>query len=267
MPASTQEATNTKFTLTLDNYAERAQQAARIQDEISKAEQGEPVDLNQTAVKLDTLVEAANLDSIAIGNEPLTRKLQAAHQAHKEDLHGLTARTKTLFLKANSVPLWATPIFYKALVAGAVALGTLALAYNSGYIFSRISSGPQPQPPKTPKLPEPVPTPPSTLTPESPAPVPTPTPAPTSKSPEPVPTPMPMLTSKSPEPVPTPTPTPASASTNTTDQTPEPPVPQPAKVDVSLDLLFPLSVDATTKDVSKLGAAIPKEIQNLAAGA
>ncbi len=279
MSASTQRA-DTKFSLSLDSYAERAQQATRIQDDIAKAERGEKVDLNQTAAKLYTLVEALEKDSIAIGKAKLTRKLQAAHQAHKEDLHGLTARTKTLFLKANSVPLWATPIFYKALVAGAVALGTLALAYNSGYIFSRISGGPQPQPPKTPnspapvptptptptpESPAPVPTPTPTPTPESPAPVPTPTPAPTPESPAPVPTPTPAPTPKSPAPVPTPTPAPTSKSpepvpTPTPTPTPESPAPvptpTPTPADVSLDLLFPLSVDATTKDVSKLGAAI-----------
>jgi hypothetical protein len=136
---------NTKFSLSVESYAERAQQATLIQDNIAKAERGEKVDLNQTATKLHTLVEELKKDSIAIGKAPLTRTLQLAHQAHKKDLHGLTARINALSSKANSVPLWATPIFYKALIAGGIAAGTLALV-QYGYIFSGSSGGTQLQP-------------------------------------------------------------------------------------------------------------------------
>ncbi len=139
------------FALTPESYAERAQLAALIQADIAKAEGGERVDLNQTAAKLRILMEALNKDSIAIGKAELTRTLYRAHQAHKNDLEGLTARVNALFSKAKGIPLWVTPFFYTALTAGAFAV---ALGFKFGNFFSALTRGTQMQQLQQPQQPQ-----------------------------------------------------------------------------------------------------------------
>ena len=136
-------------TLTLTSYADRAKEATAIKNEFARAEQGKPVDLNQTAAKLDILREAWKKDSVAIGKLPLTQKLREAHLSHGKELFALDAKIKVLSLKANNVPSWVKLTAYTALGVTAVA-GAYLAATKLGMFPSTTPTPSNPTPAQTP---------------------------------------------------------------------------------------------------------------------
>jgi len=107
----------------LSEYAERALQVREIEQEIARAEKGQPVDISKTAEKLHRLSGALNQ---AAGTK-MTTDVQKAYLAQKQAVNSLTGRANALSPKnAFNLPSWVKPAAYTAL--GVVGIAAAAFA-------------------------------------------------------------------------------------------------------------------------------------------
>ena len=121
------------FNLTAQSFAEIIQ---KIQDQCTRAEKGEKVDLKPTVKMLAGLVQRLNKDGEAINTGiEITPEVRKKYDIYKRDLTDLNARVKALSAKANITPAWVKPVAYAALTLGVIAFSAF-IVQKTGVLSS-----------------------------------------------------------------------------------------------------------------------------------